>query len=209
MACSLVTPLAGAQAAAEPAADASWILARLARPAPMRTGFVEVRDSALLKAPLRIAGLYIRPDAATLVRAVQSPYRETTTIRAGEATIARAGKSPRRFALSRAPELAALQASFGALLAGDYAALSRDWRIATSGPRQRWRMTLQPRDPAAVGALREVVLHGRGAELRCIESRLAKGEVQRTLLASAARDAGADLGGDALARLCRQDASTP
>jgi len=172
----------------------------------MQTAFVEVRGSALLKAPLRIAGVYGRPDAATLVRDVQSPYRETTTIRAGEATIARAGKAPRRFPLSRAPELAALQASFGALLAGDRAALARHWRIATSGPRERWRMTLQPKDAGAVGALREVVLHGRGAELRCIESRLAKGDVQRTLLASAARDAGPALDGEALAALCQQRA---
>ena len=175
----------------------------------MRTAFVEVRGSALLKAPLRIAGQYARPDDDTLVREVQSPYRETTTIRAGEATIARAGRPPRRFALARAPELAALQAGFGALLAGDRGALARDWRVQASGPRQRWRMTLQPRDAAAVGALREVVLHGRGSELRCIESRLAKGDVQRTLLASAAREAGAAFDVATLERLCSQDAPGP
>ena len=33
-----------------------WILRALARPAPMRTDFVEVRDSPMLKAPLRLSG---------------------------------------------------------------------------------------------------------------------------------------------------------
>ena len=77
----------------------------------------------MLKAPLRVSGEYQRPDDATLVREVQSPYRETTTIRGDQATIAREGRAPRRFKLTRAPELAALQASFGALLGGDRAAL--------------------------------------------------------------------------------------
>ena len=85
--------------------DAGWILSKLARPAPTRTDFVEVRGSALLKTPLRIEGQYRRPTSDTLVRDVRLPYAETTTIRNGEATIERDGKA-RTFSLSRAPELA-------------------------------------------------------------------------------------------------------
>ena len=48
---------------------------------------------------LRIAGEYARPDDATLVRSVRTPYVEVTTIRGGQATIARGGKS-RTFSLS-------------------------------------------------------------------------------------------------------------
>ena len=36
--------------------DAGWILRTLARPAPMRTEFMELRGSPLLKAPLRLQG---------------------------------------------------------------------------------------------------------------------------------------------------------
>ena len=75
----LATTCAGALSAAPPepsatasAVDASWILARLARPAPTRTDFVELRGSPLLKAPLRIEGEYRRPDDDTLVRAVRA-----------------------------------------------------------------------------------------------------------------------------------------
>ena len=176
--------------AAQPAAvDPAWILERLARPAPVSTPFVELRGSALLKAPLRIQGEYARPDDDTLVRRVQAPYAETTTIRHGEATIARDGRRPRTFALSRAPELAGLQASFGALLAGDADALARDYRIESRGSREDWTLVMQPRAPALAASVRDITLRGRGAELRCIETRPVEGALQRTLLAGAARAA--------------------
>jgi hypothetical protein len=188
------------------AIDAAWVLRQLARPAPMRTAFVELRDSPLLKAPLRISGEYRRPDDATLVREVQSPYAETTTIRAGQATIARGTRS-RSFSLARVPELAGLQASFGALLAGDRAMLEQHYRVAAAGTRQHWTLTLVPRDPALAAKVRDIALHGRGAELRCIETHPVRGnEMQRTLLASAAREAINGIADpEAVAALCTAD----
>jgi len=194
-------PSPAAEAGDAPLAD--WVLSKLARPAPMRTPFVEVRGSALLKTPLRLQGEYRRPDAATLVREVRSPYPETTTIRAGEVAIARNGGRARSFSLSRAPELAGLQASFGALLSGDRALLEKHYRIAADGSRQHWTLTLVPKDAQLAAKVRDIVLRGRGAELRCIETRPAKGELQRTLLAGAARAADAASDGAALAALCR------
>ena len=194
-----------ASAATPDAVDAAWVLQQLARPAPMHTAFVELRDSPLLKTPLRISGEYRRPDEATLVREVQSPYAETTTIRAGQATIVRGARS-RSFSLARVPELAAVQASFGALLAGDRATLERHYRIDISGTRQHWTLTLLPRDAALAAKVRDIVLHGRGSELRCIETEPVRGgEVQRTLLASAARAANGIADGRSLADLCTAD----
>ena len=199
--------------AADPAsaADAAWVLRQLAQPAPTRTAFVELRDSPLLKAPLRISGEYRRPDEATLVREVESPYLETTTIMSSgagdsQATIARPGKRARSVSLARVPELAGLQASFGALLAGDRAMLEQHYRIAAAGTRGHWTLTLVPRDAALAAKLRDIVLRGQGAELRCIETASAQGgEVQRTLLASAARAAEGVSDGRALAALCTAD----
>lgn len=175
----------------------------------MRTSFVELRGSALLKAPLRISGEYRRPDAATLVRDVRAPYVETTTIvtrpggAAGEVTIARAGKSPRTFSLSRAPELLSLQTSFGALLDGDRARIEKHYTLATQGTREQWQLTLQPRDAALARKVERIVLHGRGAELRCIETQPRGEAVQRTLLAGAARAAQQADDTAALTALCR------
>ena len=191
-----IAPSAWAQAAL----DSDALLRALARPAPAATAFVEVRDSPMLKAPLRVSGEYSRPDATTLVREVRAPYAETTTLRGGEATIARAGRAPRTLALSRVPELAALQSSFGALLAGDADALRAHYRIDAQGTRERWTMQLVPRDARLAAKLRGIVLHGDGDDLRCIETTPAKGEVQRTLMGTAAQAAG---DGADIAALCR------
>ncbi|MFD0738722.1 LolA-related protein [Lysobacter koreensis] len=201
---SLLKPLpARAPQTATTRVDSDWILARLARPAPMRTAFVELRGSALLKAPLRIAGEYQRPSADTLVREVRSPYAETTTIRAGEVRIARGDKAPRTFSLSRAPELVGLQASFGALLAGDRALLEQHYRVASQGTRAAWTLTLTPRHAALAAKVQAIALYGRGAELRCIETRPARGDIQRTLLAGAARAAQDISAAGELVTLCR------
>lgn len=187
------------------AVDADWILQKLARPAPVSTAFLELRGSATLKAPLRIEGQYQRPDQDTLVREVRSPYVETATLRNGEAIIVRAGKAPRRFALSRVPELAGLQSSFGALLAGDRVLLEKHYRLTPQGTRQQWTLVLVPLD--AKGGVRDITLYGRGAELRCIETRPFKGDLQRTLLAGAANEAVKVGSADALAGLCRAGAA--
>ncbi len=174
----------------------------------MRTSFVEVRGSKLLKAPLRLSGEYLRPREDTLVRQVRTPYVETTTIvtpktGAAQATIERGGRK-RTFSLARAPELAGLQASFGALLAGDRATLERHYRLAPQGTRAKWTLALTPKDAAMAAKVQRITLHGRGAELRCIETAAAKGgEVQRTLLATAARAAEDLIDGNALAAVCR------
>ena len=198
-----------AQGAPAPPADADWVLRTLAQPAPMRTPFLEVRDSPLLKEALRLQGEYRRPQDDTLVREVTAPYRETTTLRAGTATITRDGKRPRTFSLSHAPELASLQTSFGALLAGDRAGLEQHYRLRVAGPRQRWTLTLAPKDAALAAKVREIVLYGQGAELRCIETHPAKGPLQRTLLASAARAAGDGSDAAALQTLCRDGVARP
>ena len=178
---------------------------RLQRPVPSRTPFVELRGSALLKAPLRISGLYVRPDAGTLVREVRAPYAETTTIRAGEVAIRRGG-STRRFPLARAPELAGLQAGFGALLAGDGARLREHFTVSSQGSRAQWTLRLVPADPALAARLRDIVLYGHGAELRCIETRPVEGDMQRTLLAGTAQAAAGVDAAAALTALCHGDA---
>ena len=200
--CAAATEVTGASQAGP--VEPAWILQQLVRPVPARTPFVELRSSAMLKTPLRVQGEYRRPDQDTLVREVRSPYAETTTIRAGRATIARAGRAPRSFALSRAPELEGLQASFGALLGGDHPSLQQQYRLQASGTHQRWTLVMAPREAGLGARLRGITLHGQDDELLCIETRPAgDAPVQRTLLAGAAL-AAADVDTEqALAALCQ------
>lgn len=184
------------------AIDAAWVLRQLAQPAPSHSAFVELRGSALLKEPLRVSGHYRRPDAATLVREVQQPYQETTTIAGDRVTIARQGKPPRVFALSRAPELADLQQSFGALLSGDLAALEQRYQLNVRGTAQQWVLALVPKDPALGKRVRTVSLYGASDQLRCIETEPSKGDVQRTLMGSAANAGATVVDAAALTALC-------
>lgn len=182
--------------------DADWILQRLTQHGATATPFVELRVSSMLKRPLLLSGEYRRPDADTLVREVRAPYAETTTIRGSEATIAREGRSPRTFSLARVPELAALQGSFGALLTGDRKALETVYALEADGVPADWTLTLSPRDARLAGRVTAIVLRGRDAELRCIETRPKQGESQPTLLGSAA-SAAADVDSlEAAQRLC-------
>lgn len=171
---------------------------------PSSTPFLELRESALLDAPLRVSGEYRRPSLDVLVRVVQAPHRETTTLRKGTIEIERNGKT-RRFAASRAPELAGLQAGFGALLAGDVDTLKRHFAIASRGTRGDWILALQPTETALAAKVRNIVLHGQGSEVRCIETKPVEGPLQRTLLAGTAVAAAQVTDPKALAALCRGD----
>lgn len=189
--------------------DPDWIVQRLQQPTPMQTPFVELRDSPLLRSPLRISGEYRRPDAGTLVRDVRTPYREVTTITTGsngapgQARIQR-GNSSRTVSMARVPQLATLQASFGAMLSGDIAHIRRYYELRSSGTQQAWTLLLTPTDKAVAAHVRDITLYGRGAELRCIETRPAQGnETQRTLLAGTAQRASDVQDGARLATLCR------
>jgi hypothetical protein len=51
--------------------------------------------------------------------------------------------------------------------------------------------------------MRDITLYGRGVELRCIESRPVQGDVQRTLLAGAARVAHETTSAAGVVALCR------
>lgn len=125
-------------------ADAAALIARLARPAPANTRFVEARFSSLLARPLVVSGqlTYFAPDH--LVRRVDEPFRELMTIRGEEVVVERDGEQPVRFSLKRAPELLGMLSSFGALLAGDRTLLDRHFRSSLSGDDVRWRLVLTP-----------------------------------------------------------------
>jgi hypothetical protein len=197
-------PRSATAADADAAVDADWILRRLHRPPPASTPFVELRGSAMLKQPLSLSGEYRRPDAATLVREVRAPYAETTTIRNGEASIAREGRAPRRFSLARVPELAALQGGFGALLSGDRSAIETQYALEATGAAGSWMLVMRPRDARAAARLDAIVLRGRDDELHCIESRPVQGDPQPTLLGTVAAAAAAVDSLEAALRLCRE-----
>lgn len=189
--------------------DPAWVVRQLAQPVPSQTAFVEVRESPMLKAPLQVSGHYRRPDAATLVREVSRPYRETSTIANGQVRVQREGKRDRAFALGRAPELAGLQDSFAALLGGDVDALQRNFNMAVDGNEGQWTLVLTPRQASMAARLHSLTLLGSGKDLRCIQARPVQGQIQRTLVGGTAEAALHEQvsDGQALQALCSGAAS--
>jgi hypothetical protein len=151
--------------AAEPDLDA--LLARMARPAPDTTSFVEVRFSSLLETPIVVAGRLEHRQDGSLVRRVDSPYREVTELRGENVTVEREGSKPRHFSLDRAPELRGILASFAALLQGDRQMLDRYFVVTLQGTDARWEITLSPRDAKLKRRLSRITVNGRDDRPRC------------------------------------------
>jgi hypothetical protein len=121
---------------------------------------------------------------------VDTPYREQTTIADGVALVQRDGREPRRFPLSRAPELEGFLRGFAALLGGDAEALARDFTLAASGTSANWRIELKPRDRRLARRISAIEVDGGGDTPRCFRTREADGDVGVLLVDTLA---GADL----------------
>jgi hypothetical protein len=151
--------------AADP--DVSTLLARLARPAPDSTNFVEVRYSSLLEKPIVVSGQLEHREDGTLVRRVETPYAEVTELRGENVFVERAGSKPRHFSLDRAPELRGMLASFGAILKGDRPMLDRYFVVTARGDEARWEITLTPREDKLKRRLSSIVVDGAGDRAKC------------------------------------------
>jgi hypothetical protein len=150
------------------ALDVDRLLAKLARPAPATTPFVEARFSKLLVEPLVVKGQLEYHEDGALVRAVSEPFRERTEIKGDTVTIERVGKSPRRVSLNRAPELRSMLAGFGAVLGGTRATLEQDFDLAATGDTSHWRLAMTPKAPTLGKYVRDIVMEGHESEPRCV-----------------------------------------
>jgi hypothetical protein len=150
------------------ALDVDELLAKLARPAPATTPFVEVRYSKLLDQPLVVKGQLEFHEDGALVRAVNEPFRERTEIRGETVSVERVGKAPRRFSLKRAPELRSMLAGFGAVLGGSRASLEQDFNLALKGEADHWQLSMTPKAASVGKYVRDIVIQGRESEPKCI-----------------------------------------
>ena len=168
------------------ALDAQALIGRLAKPAPATVAFREVRFSTLVNEPLIVAGELVYTDATSLDRRVMQPYRETVAIRGESVRVEREGSPPRSFGLNRAPDLRGLLSGFTALLAGDSAALERNFSIAANGSDAAWTLELTPIDKRARRRLQQIVVNGRADVPQCFTMLTANGGASVLLLGAAA-----------------------
>jgi hypothetical protein len=172
---------------AEP--EVADLIARLAKPAPTTVAFTEVRFSKMLREPLVVSGELVYDGPRSLDRQVTEPYREATSIRGETVRVERKGQRTLSFGLQRAPELRGLLSGLSALLAGDLAAVERDFEIVAHSTERTWQLELTPSDPRIRKRLKMIRARGSDAEPRCFELINADAGLSIMLLGAAARPA--------------------
>lgn len=183
--------------------DADALIGRLAKPAPATVAFREVRFSPLVNEPLIVAGELGYTGPTSLDRRVTQPYRETVAIRGESVRVEREGEPTRSFGLNRAPELRGLLGGFTALLAGDPAAIKRNFTVAATGTDDAWTLELTPSDARARRRLQQIVVNGRADLPQCFTMVTANGGASVLLLGAAAdRELPKPTTLDALKQLC-------
>ena len=127
-----------------------------------------MRYSKLLDQPIVVKGQLEYHEDGTLVRAVVDPFKERTEIQGETVSILRAGKSPRKFSLKRAPELRSMLGGFSAVLGGNRGTLEKDFNLGLTGELQDWKLALTPKSPQVGKYVRDIVIQGARSEARCI-----------------------------------------
>ncbi len=153
------------------AIDVDSLLKSLAHPAPAVTPFVEVRFSKLLDQPIVVEGQLEYHEDGSLVRAVSDPFKERTEIKGETVSVLRAGKSPRKFSLKRAPELRSMLGGFSAVLGGGRGTLDQDFNLASSGEKDLWKLSLTPKSATVGKYVKDIVIQGSQASLAASSSR--------------------------------------
>ena len=190
------------QAVASSSAQA--LIIALGQPAPARTPFAEARFMQVLDRPLVVSGELAWLGGDKLQRHVEHPNDETATIADGEVTQQRAGKSPRHFSLSRAPQLQVLLDSFVALLSGDAGRLQQAFEIRQTGdPAAAWTLVLVPRDAKVAKTVASITIDGDGKTSRCMRMQEADGDLAIDLLGPLASKMPAQPTREALLALCQ------
>ena len=186
------------------APDLNAFVARLARPAPARTAYTEVRFVRMLRKPLVLHGELEYGGADNLAKSVTTPYRETMIIAADNVVVHREGRAERAFSLDRAPELQALLSGFSALLGGNAATLQKNFTLQLVENAQNWTLTMTPSGAGLSKHLRDMVVDGAANEPRCFTLHESSGETSALLIGplAAAKLPEAPTT-DALAALCR------
>jgi hypothetical protein len=142
------------------------LLEHIQRPAPDSVRFVEVRYSKMLRKPRVVSGLLERQADGSLVRRVDVPYRETTTVHGSDVQIERDGRV-RRISLAQAPALQGLMGSIDAVLGGNAAALESNFETSVEGSLERWHLALEPRERKVRSYVSSVGIDGHAAGPRC------------------------------------------
>jgi len=155
-------------AGAADAITAQHLMQLFAATKTSRADFVDRKYLASLDRPLESSGEMIYTAPSRLEKRTIKPKPETLIVDGDTLSIERAG-TKRSISLASYPEIAAFTDSIRATLAGDYATLSRAYKVIVEGDAAAWRMTLLPSDPKIASVVSRVTVDGRGNRIDTFE----------------------------------------
>ncbi len=139
--------------------------------AQRRHGVAEFRQQqflSVLKQPLVSSGLLFYEAPAHLEQRTLKPHPQSLVVDDGVVTL-QLGARTRTLRLADYPQLLPMIESVRATLAGDRAALEREFQLDFSGELAHWDLLLVPRDPALAAQVRRIRLSGEGAAISEVE----------------------------------------
>ncbi len=168
--------LLAAAAAAHAAGDGlDDLMQALAARRHGEVSFVERQYLSILKKPLESSGelLYDAPDR--LEKRTLAPKHESLMLRGHTLTVERGNRS-HTLDLTSYPQALPFVESIRATLAGDRAALERQFKLQFSGGAEHWTLVLVPLDREAEKAVSEVRIEGAKSDLVSVEIRRPGGD---------------------------------
>ncbi len=176
--CSVLALSALASHAGE--AEDSQLTARVARlraKGALEREFVETRQFALLAAPLESRGRMEFAPPDRLLWEILAPEPSVLRVEGARVELSRPGAKPRRLDLASEPGARGLVDAVRFLLAGDLAALRREYELSLAEEGDAWRLVLAPRAEAQRRVVARIELAGTGAATRELWLTFANGDL--------------------------------
>ena len=141
--------------------DIDQLMRGLAQTRASHARFVETKSIAMLDQPVESSGELFYSAPNRLEKRTLKPRRETMLVD-GSALLIERGRKKHRLQLQDYPELGAFIDSIRGTLAGDRAALERNYKLSLDGSATRWTLQLLPTNKK----MQTVVKHIRIAGVR-------------------------------------------
>lgn len=148
--------------------DIDQLLRSLSNTQSSHARFVETKSIAMLDQPVESSGelFYSAPDR--LEKRTLKPRRESMLVD-GSALLIERGRKKHRLQLQDYPELAAFIDSIRGTLAGDRAALERNYKLSLDGNAARWTLQLLPTNKKMQAVVKHIRIAGVRDKVSSVE----------------------------------------
>ena len=164
------------------------VLTSFAEMSGFSASFTEKKEMDLLAKPLTSSGTlhYSAPDK--LVRRTDPPKESTVLIDGDTLSFAEGGEKQDSINLNEQPVVRQFVDGFRHVLAGDLAALQKDYTLDFQTSGEGWTLTLTPTGKDARQLVEEVVVKGEGTALNTLIVKETIGDVTTTTFSQVQRD---------------------